>query len=61
MRVLIPTYSVIPLAQIINNLLVLIVTDKEQKIKDGLRMIGVSDAAYWYMMLFFFRFTYCYK
>ena len=47
MRVLIPLYSVIPLAQVINVLLVLIVTEKENKIKDGLRMVGVSDGAYW--------------
>ncbi|CAG7816037.1 unnamed protein product [Allacma fusca] len=47
MRVMIPLYSVIPLAQVINNLLVLIVTEKESRIKDGLRMVGVSDVAYW--------------
>jgi len=35
------------MAQLINNLLVMIVTEKENRIKDGLRMIGVSDLAYW--------------
>ena len=47
MRVLIPLYSLIPLAQVVNVLLVLIVTEKENKIKDGLRMVGVSDGAHW--------------
>lgn len=47
MRAIIPLYSVIPMAQLINSLLVLIVTEKEDRIKDGFRMIGVSDGAYW--------------
>jgi len=47
LRVLIPLYSALPLAQFINNLLILIVTEKEKKIKDGLKMIGVLDTAYW--------------
>ena len=51
MRVLIPLYSVIPLAQVVNRLLVLIVTEKENKIKDGLRMVGVSDGAYWLVQI----------
>jgi hypothetical protein len=49
LRVLIPLYTVIPLAQLINNLLVLVVTEKEGKIKDGLKMVGVSDMAYWFV------------
>jgi hypothetical protein len=47
LRVTIPIFLVIPLAQFINILLILIVTEKESKIKDGLKMIGVSDGAYW--------------
>jgi ATP-binding cassette subfamily A (ABC1) protein 5 len=47
LRVIIPFSFVIPLAQFINILLILIVTEKESKIKDGLKMIGVSDGAYW--------------
>lgn len=47
MRILIPLYCIIPLAQLINTLLILVVTEKEDKIKDGLKMIGVSDTAYW--------------
>jgi hypothetical protein len=47
LRIIIPLYFVIPLAQFINILLILIVTEKESKIKDGLKMIGVSDGAYW--------------
>ncbi|ODM93723.1 ATP-binding cassette sub-family A member 5 [Orchesella cincta] len=47
LRAVIPLYSVMPMAQLINSLLVLIVTEKEDRIKDGFRMIGVSDGAYW--------------
>jgi len=49
LRAVIPLYSVMPMAQLINSLLVLIVTEKEERIKDGFRMIGVSDGAYWYI------------
>lgn len=51
LRVIIPLYCIIPLAQLINTLLILVVTEKENKIKDGLKMIGVSDLAYWYAQL----------
>lgn len=47
LRVIIPLYCIIPLAQLINTLLILVVTEKENKIKDGLKMIGISDVAYW--------------
>lgn len=52
LRVVIPLYCIIPLAQLINTLLILVVTEKENKIKDGLKMIGVSDFAYWLVFIF---------
>ena len=58
LRVLIPLYSVFPLTQLVNNVLMLIVTEKTNKVKDGLRMVGVSDGAYWYIPIFS-RITYC--
>jgi ATP-binding cassette subfamily A (ABC1) protein 5 len=47
LRIIIPLYCIIPLSQLINTLLIMVVTEKENKIKDGLKMIGVSDFAYW--------------
>jgi len=47
LRILIPLYLTMSFLPFVGNLMVMIVTEKESKIKDGLRMIGVSEVAYW--------------
>uniref|UniRef100_A0AAR5Q584 ABC transporter domain-containing protein n=1 Tax=Dendroctonus ponderosae TaxID=77166 RepID=A0AAR5Q584_DENPD len=46
-RVLIPLYTVIALSQFITYLLILIVGEKEQKIKEGMRIMGLYDSVFW--------------
>ena len=48
LRYLIPFYMVLTLSQFILYLLTVIVGEKEKKIKEGLRMMGLSDSGYWY-------------
>ena len=48
MRYLVPFYMVLTLSQFILYLLTVIVGEKEKKIKEGLRIMGLSDAVYWY-------------
>jgi len=48
LRFLVPFYMVLTLSQFILHLLTLIVGEKERKIKEGLRMMGLSDSVYWY-------------
>nr|QST14978.1 ABCA5 protein [Diaphanosoma celebensis] len=47
MRFLIPFYMVLTLSQFILYLLTLIVGEKEKKIKESLRMMGLRDSIYW--------------
>lgn len=47
MRYLVPFYMVLTLSQFILYLLTVIVGEKEKKIKEGLRIMGLSDAVYW--------------
>ena len=47
LRYLVPFYMVLTLSQFILHLLTLIVGEKEKKIKEGLRMMGLSDSVYW--------------
>lgn len=46
-RFLVPLYMVLMLSQFIVSLLTLIVGEKEKKIKEGLRMMGLKDSVYW--------------
>jgi len=46
-RFLLPFYLVLTLSQFIVNLLTLVVGEKEKKIKEGLRMMGLKDSVYW--------------
>ena len=46
-RFLVPLYMVMTLSQFIVSLLTLIVGEKEKKIKEGLRMMGLKDSIYW--------------
>jgi len=51
MRYLVPFYMVLTLSQFILYLLTVIVGEKEKKIKEGLRIMGLSDAVYWYQRI----------
>ena len=42
-----PLYMVLMLSQFIVSLLTLVVGEKEKKIKEGLRMMGLKDSVYW--------------
>ncbi|XP_030747414.1 ATP-binding cassette sub-family A member 5-like [Sitophilus oryzae] len=46
-RVLIPFYTVIALSQFITYLLILIVGEKEKKIKEGMKIMGLYDSVFW--------------
>ncbi|XP_017782555.1 PREDICTED: ATP-binding cassette sub-family A member 5-like [Nicrophorus vespilloides] len=46
-RVVIPLYMVMALSQFITYLLILIVGEKERKIKEGMKMMGLRDSVFW--------------
>ncbi|KYQ59358.1 ATP-binding cassette sub-family A member 5 [Trachymyrmex zeteki] len=46
-RVIIPLYMVFALSQFITYLLILIVGEKENKIKEGMKMMGLNDSVFW--------------
>lgn len=46
-RVIMPMYMVMTLSQFITYLLMLVVGEKEKKIKEGMRIMGLKDSAYW--------------
>lgn len=53
LRYLVPFYMVLTLSQFILYLLSVIVGEKEKKIKEGFRMMGLSDSVYWYSIIFY--------
>ncbi|CAB3246103.1 unnamed protein product [Arctia plantaginis] len=46
-RVIMPMYMVMTLSQFITYLLMLVVGEKEKKIREGMRIMGLKDSAYW--------------
>ncbi|RZB39263.1 ATP-binding cassette sub-family A member 5-like, partial [Asbolus verrucosus] len=46
-RVVIPLYMVMALTQFITYLLILIVGEKENKIKEGMKIMGLKDSVFW--------------
>lgn len=46
-RVVIPLYMVLALSQFITYLLILIVSEKENKIKEGMKIMGLKDSIFW--------------
>ncbi|KAI4488532.1 hypothetical protein M0802_011535 [Mischocyttarus mexicanus] len=46
-RVVIPLYMVLALSQFITYLLILIVGEKENKIKEGMKIMGLKDSVFW--------------
>lgn len=46
-RVVIPLYMVMAISQFITYLLILIVGEKENKIKEGMKIMGLKDSVFW--------------
>ncbi|XP_034945670.1 ATP-binding cassette sub-family A member 5-like [Chelonus insularis] len=46
-RVVIPLYMIIALSQFVTSLLILIVGEKENKIKEGMKIMGLKDSVFW--------------
>ena len=44
---IIPLYMVMALSQFITYLLILIVGEKEKKIKEGMKIMGLRDSVFW--------------
>lgn len=49
-RILIPLYMVMALSQFITYLLILIVGEKENKIKEGMKIMGLRDSVFWLVL-----------
>ncbi|XP_037078455.1 phospholipid-transporting ATPase ABCA1-like [Pollicipes pollicipes] len=47
LKIFVPLYMAISLSQFITYLLTLIVGEKEAKLKDGLKLMGLRDSVYW--------------
>ena len=47
MRSIVPLYMVFSFAQFIVYMLILIVEEKEKRIKEGMKMMGLQGLAYW--------------
>lgn len=47
MRSIIPFYLVIGFSQFLGPMLIVVVTEKEKKIKESLRMVGLRDSVFW--------------
>lgn len=50
-QILSAIYFVIAYSPFINFLVVNLVTEKEKKIKEGMRMMGLRDSAFWWVYL----------
>lgn len=46
-RVVIPLFMVLALSQFVTYLLILIVGEKENKIKEGMKIMGLKDSVFW--------------
>ncbi|KZC11898.1 ATP-binding cassette sub-family A member 5 [Dufourea novaeangliae] len=46
-RVVIPLFMVLAISQFVTYLLILIVGEKEKKIKEGMKMMGLKDSVFW--------------
>ncbi|CAG9126342.1 unnamed protein product [Plutella xylostella] len=47
-RVIMPMYMVMTLSQFITYLLMFVVGEKEKKIREGMRIMGLKDSVYWF-------------
>ena len=48
-RVVIPLFMVLALSQFVTYLLILIVGEKEKKIKEGMKIMGLKDSIFWWV------------
>ncbi len=48
LRSIIPLYMVIALSQFITPMLTVVVDEKEKKIKESMKMVGLRDSVFWY-------------
>lgn len=46
-RVVIPLFMVLAISQFVTYLLILIVGEKEKKIKEGMKIMGLKDSIFW--------------
>ncbi|XP_072934146.1 cholesterol transporter ABCA5-like [Epargyreus clarus] len=46
-RIIMPMYMVMTLSQFITYLLMFVVSEKEKKIREGMRIMGLKDSVYW--------------
>ena len=51
-QILASIYFVMAYAPFVNFMVVALVTEKEKKIKEGMRMMGLRDSAFWWVNLF---------
>lgn len=47
LRSIIPLYMVICLSQFITPMLIVVVDEKEKKIKESMKMVGLRDSVFW--------------
>ncbi len=52
LRSIIPLYAIICLSQFIAPMLMVVVDEKEKKIKESLRMVGLRDSVFWLSWFF---------
>ncbi|XP_072383028.1 cholesterol transporter ABCA5-like [Diabrotica undecimpunctata] len=55
-RIIVPVYMVIALSQFITYLIILIVGEKEKKIKEGMKLMGLMDKVFWLSWLIIYTF-----
>lgn len=60
-RVVIPLYMVMALSQFITYLLILIVGEKENKIKEGMKIMGLKDSVFWLVVVKIFIHIFVFK
>ena len=48
LRAIIPLYLVISLSQFVGPMLQVVVEEKEKKIKESMRMVGLRGSVFWY-------------
>uniref|UniRef100_A0A8D8UDB1 ATP-binding cassette sub-family A member 5 n=1 Tax=Cacopsylla melanoneura TaxID=428564 RepID=A0A8D8UDB1_9HEMI len=52
LRIIIPIYIVMALSQFLTYLIVSVVGEKEKKLKEGMKIMGLRDPAYWFSWFF---------
>ena len=47
LRAMLPIYMTFSMAQFINPMLIVVVDEKEKRIKESLKMVGLRDSVFW--------------